>query len=938
MQNFLQILDDMNISLACVCESWFDSKEGLFSKMIKDSGFKLHHAYREKKRAGGVAILYKIHLSVKEGDSSTSLYLSFEFTCITLQTQSKKKIVVACIYRKQEVPFITFTEEFSIFIEKLVFRGDALMLVGDFNVWVDIEDDEKGKQLLTLMQSYGMNQLIREQTHRGGHTLDQLYVNEFQLQVKYKVIDDNMGLTTDHLPLLLELPSCSNLQKKNNTILCRKVKNVVVDDFRKDLEEAYSSMFDNDENFLQMSTRFHNISSSVVDKHSPIIKIKRTTNQPPWIDQEYKNNRTLRRKYEREWKKNRSDENKKKYIDQKNKCAMLVVEKQTSYYSKMIQDAGTCQKTLFKIANELLDKSKEKILPSYSNSKELADDFNKFYINKVNKIRSSIPIIDEIPPYYARQFNGDRMNYFSPVSEEDVKKIIQLKGIKTSMEDPIPSQLMQSSIDIILPIITRLINKSLEEGSMDGIKESILDPLLKKAGLDTEEYKNYRPVNHLLYLSKLIERCVDEQIESHMTKNCLHENSQYAYKKHHNTEMMMLSLTDEVLRGFDDDQATVIIFLDLSAAFDTIDVDKLLQIMHDEIGLGGTVLEWFGSFLKGRTQRVKIEDSYSESEEVPCGAPQGSILGPKCFNINVRSQPRAFERWKLKSSSFADDSNGRKKFALKFQFNVITQDIVECLKEIVKWSNVHYMKLNPDKTEIILLCPSSLNKEVIIRGVIYEDECIRFSTEVKNVGVWLDKNLKMDKHVNSITSHCYKILKDIGRIRKYLQKNHIENLVHAVISSRLDYCNSMFMNISKDNLFKLQKLQNAAARLVLGRRKRDSGSQALKQLHWLNVDSRVVFKLLLLVFKMLKGLSTQNLGLRYKSFNGRSDDFLLLYTPIFKTIYGTRIFEYNGSRLWNALPTNVRSIDNVNEFKKVVKTTLFEGCQSFKQKAYKYRQ
>ena len=185
MQNFLQILDDMNISLACVCESWFDSKEGLFSKMIKDSGFKLHHAYREKKRAGGVAILYKVHLSVKEGESSTSLYLSFEFTCITLQTQSKKKIVVACIYRKQEVPFITFTEEFSIFIEKLVFRGDALMLVGDFNVWVDIEDDEKGKQLLTLMQSYGMNQLIREQTHRGGHTLDQLYVNEFQLQVKY---------------------------------------------------------------------------------------------------------------------------------------------------------------------------------------------------------------------------------------------------------------------------------------------------------------------------------------------------------------------------------------------------------------------------------------------------------------------------------------------------------------------------------------------------------------------------------------------------------------------------------------------------------------------------------------------------------------------------------------------------------------------------------
>ena len=103
------------------------------------------------------------------------------------------------------------------------------------------------------------------------------------------------------------------------------------------------------------------------------------------------------------------------------------------------------------------------------------------------------------------------------------------------------------------------------------------------------------------------------------------------------------------------------------------------------------------------------------------------------------------------------------------------------------------MKINPEKTELMLLYPPSLSKEVIIKGVILEGQCIRFSNQVKNVGVWIDCNLSMNKHVNSIVSHCYKILKDIGKIKKYLERSRLERLVHAVISSRLDQCNSLLV-------------------------------------------------------------------------------------------------------------------------------------------------
>ena len=139
------------------------------------------------------------------------------------------------------------------------------------------------------------------------------------------------------------------------------------------------------------------------------------------------------------------------------------------------------------------------------------------------------------------------------------------------------------------------------------------------------------------------------------------------------------------------------------------------------------------------------------------------------------------------------------------------------------------------------------------------------SSQVKNVGVWVDQNLSMNKHINSIVSHCYKILRDISRIKKYLPRKELEQLVHAVVIFRLDYCNSLFVNLNKEQLFKLQKVQNSAARLILGVRRRDSAKLALRELHWLNIEARVSFKILLLVFKVVRGMC--HTKLTYKNFN-----------------------------------------------------------------------
>ena len=683
LQNFLQIIDDLKVGVACVCETWFDSRKGVFSRMIKEKGYKLIHGFREKKKGGGVAILYRENLNVKEGEESTTQYLSLEYVYIIITLPSKRRLILMCVYRKQEIPFSCFFEELENLIDRISLKCEAVMIVGDFNVWVEEEEDPNSKQLLKLMSSYGLTQQILEPTHRGGHTLDQVYVNKFQVNVRHEVLSETMGLTTDHLPLLIEIPS---IYKQKRTLIkeYRKINEVNVEMFKQDLKQAYIHFGNRGvENFGTLSTQYHELSKAVLDQHAPVLKKKVTAGIPAWIDDEYKRSRKLRRKYERKWKKDKTEENMKNYIDQKKLCGELALSKQTMHYSKIVREAGNCQKSLFRIADELLDKNKQHVLPAYSNPTELADEFNAYFVDKVKKIRKSIPPATGDTTYYKRPFVGEKLLQFRELTEEEVKELIQTHGIKTSMEDPIPAKLMRLSLDETIPVLTQLVNQSLKEGSMTGVKESILNPLLKKSGLDADNKKNFRPVNNLLYLSKLIERAVGNQLNDHMTKNNLHEESQFAYKTHHNTENMMLGIVDEVLRGFDENQATVIIFLDLSAAFDTIDVDKFLEIMQEEIGVDDIALQWFKSFLDQRTQRVKIENEYSDSLQVPCGAPQGSILGPRIFNINVRSQPKVFKQCKFTSSSFADDSNGRKRFALTFQFDNLKNDIVNCLQHII---------------------------------------------------------------------------------------------------------------------------------------------------------------------------------------------------------------------------------------------------------------
>ena len=146
----------------------------------------------------------------------------------------------------------------------------------------------------------------------------------------------------------------------------------------------------------------------------------------------------------------------------------------------------------------------------------------------------------------------------------------------------------------------------------------------------------------LSFVSKLAERVVFDRINSHLTNNNLHCPTQYGYKKNHSCETLLLKLIDDIMVAVDGRSGVVLLILDLSAAFDTVDHCKLLDILYSKFHISGTALKWLKAFLSGRSQRVKVGNVSSDSLEILYGVPQGSILGPLLFNLYCSSLSQTF--------------------------------------------------------------------------------------------------------------------------------------------------------------------------------------------------------------------------------------------------------------------------------------------------------
>ena len=680
-----------------------------------------------------------------------------------------------------------------------------------------------------------------------------------------------------------------------------------------------------------LATQYNDSLSTILNKHAPLITKKVSPKSPnPWMTPEIMAAKNHRRYLERIWRRTPTPFNRSRFTRQTHSCNRMMSKAKSAYYTEIVRNNSTDQRSMWRAFNQILHRRPLRLLPEYLSISQLATRFGSFFIDKVAAIRASFPVVqtfDDTPA--PDRPDTTILNIFCPASEDEIRKLIIASPNKSCELDPLPTPLVKTCLDVLLTPITSLVNKSLAEGIVPpSFKHAHVSPLLKKPSLSKDDMKNYRPVSNLSFISKVLEKVVAHRIQSHLASTNTSNPFQSAYRKSHSTETALLRIQNDILMAMDKGKVTALTLLDLSAAFDTIDHSILLKRLENWFGISGSALDWLSSYLADRSQQIKLDDTLSPKVRLPFGVPQGSVLGPILFTLYTTPLSTVIQGQNISHHLYADDSQLYISFSSADSISSLNS-LKRCLDSMSTWMLSNKLKLNPGKTEFILIGHEQQRRKFLSQfPVSLMGVDTKPSESARNLGVVFDQSSNFRKHISQVCGSCRYHIRDLRRIRRHLTLDNAKFLACALVTSRLDYCNSLFYGLAEKDIKKLQRVQDTLARVVTGARPFAHAPPILKSLHWLPIHFRVIFKVRLLTFKTLhleipSYLHTL-LSMAIPSRSLRSNKGPLLTVPRVKTVTGSRAFSYCAPYLWNSLPLSLRSLDSVSSFRKHLKTYLFD--------------
>ena len=925
-------LMEFDIDVLCLTETWLMESDHDLVKAELPNSYSMVQVPRDS-HGGGVAVIYRRSFSnVKV--SPLDCISSFELIEVSL-TFNSQTVRLAVVYRPGvSGSDLDFLREFGLFMEDFSSKHGNLLICGDFNYWVD---DPLAKpysaEFLELVEQYSFANHVRSSTHLSGHTLDLVlspvdsdYVGEVDVvPVDTRVSDHSLIVFAYNQPKPLSYRKLISFTKYNID------SERVLDDMQHSLYSIDTSALGVSELVQIHCDFFRAVKNCMCHEISKWITVK---DDAPWYDSSIAQLRRERRRLERQWRRLRTDWSRRQYVEARGIVVSRINACKTQHYKNKISACNGDQKKLFSVFNDLLGRKTLDALPIYSSGAEMAVRFSQFFTLKIMRIRENLALpsvnqemgVSLQPQPHAVQF----LRSFRPVSAGDVVTYIKQSKKTFCLLDPINVAKIETVYEASAAFLADIINKCFSESNfVCSEKCALVRPLLKKAGLDQEDLSNYRPVSNLSFLSKLIERAILVQLVEFIEENIIIPMLQSAYRKYHGVETALCKVHNDLVVNVCSGRSSLLILLDLSAAFDTIDHEMLLGDLY-EIGICDSALALFRSYLSDRFQKVNINGEISDGLPLQCGVPQGSLLGPVLFTIYMSSLASLLEAHGVGYHFYADDT--------QFYIEVVDmQDaknkIVALLMDLRVWMQKRKLKLNNDKTEIMIVRGTNRSVRADVFGSIGTGGVdLVPSDSVRNLGVIFDESLNFVKHINLLVRDCNYHMRNIGAIRRYLDRNSVITVLHSLVLSRIDFCNSLYNHLPQYLLRRLQSVLNRAARIVYCVPPRTPTTPFLLELHWLPVKARIQFKLCLLTYKVLKygepkylaellspAIRVFDMALR------SSDDPFHLCEPraIGERSFAERSFSYSAPRLYNKLPVEIKQLETVDLFKRHLKTYFF---------------
>ena len=845
----------------------------------------------------------------------------------------RKNLVVGCIYRHPSESIRNFSNDYlEPILNKISREKKECALMGDFNVdLLNSSGNTAASEFFNTMSSYFYTPFILQPTRLRSKTLiDNIFFNSLE----YSSFSGNLLVElSDHLIqfIILEgfskeisLPKTNIFKRDMSKFSDREFEETVINGLN--WEEICMLRF-NDSNVAFSS--FSNTVNFHLDEMSPFKQVTLKEYRlmlKPWITTEILNKCKERDKLLKEITKEKDQTKIKSLREEYNKMRNQITNEkrknkkahEIAQFEKNKSKSSKVWQNIRKLVNVKSVKSSsikllidEKIV---SDQTQNANTFNTHFSRLGAKVQQKIPI--ERGSYkdylYKKNKNGKyyvnnegHVFFLSPTDPKEVSDMIDnLDDKKSPGPKGIPIFLLKRFKDFFSFWLSKLINLSFETGVFpDVLKFAKITPLHKKES--KLDFHNYRPISLLSVYSKIFEKIIYSRVYNYLVKFNLIYSKQFGFRRNHSCNHAIISLTEHVKKLLDDGEIVCGVFVDLEKAFDTVHHEILCDKLN-AYGLRGKINDLFKSYLDNRKQYVSLNGFDSEMEDITCGVPQGSTLGPLLFLIYINDFRLCLT--KTSSGHFADDTfimyNSKK---LKSIETVINHE----LKQVNKWLRLNKLSLNASKTELIFFYPTSM------KSLNFDQTYINFNgirlkpvDFVKYLGMYIDKHLNWNHHIHELSKKLSQSNGILSKLRYNAPLEVCIQVYYAIFYSRLIYgCNAWGLS-SDENIKAIQILQNKCIRILSFLHPNSHISeQTFSNLKFLNVRDIIKFYQLRLVYDFhCTMLPTDLMSLFKLSSEVRIDcqDNLnsiinkLLYIPKFNSVtYGKQSLRYHVPKLWN---------------------------------------